>query len=169
MKECAESIYGEEQTASSSTDRDDESCITVDRLSDTNAQSSSRQSPRLPGLQRDKEVLKNIEKAITHMGGFRRIATLMNLSLAYKHRKPKGYWDNIDNLLEEINQFQRSWGTDPSFMPSRKSYERAGRYDIARALEKWGGLHEVSRLLSLKVRHPNRQPNLARDVKLDIN
>lgn len=42
-----------------------------------------------------------------------------------------------------------------------------GRYDIARALEKWGGLHEVSRLLSLKVRHPNRQPNLGRDVKLD--
>ncbi|CAL9016271.1 unnamed protein product, partial [Prunus brigantina] len=55
----------------------------------------------------------------------------------------------------------------PSFMPSRKSFERAGSYDIARALEKWGGLHEVSRLLSLKVRHPNRQPNLARDVKLD--
>ncbi|KAI5332332.1 hypothetical protein L3X38_022461 [Prunus dulcis] len=195
MKACDESIYREEQTASSSTDRDDESCITVDRLSDTNAQSSSRQRPRVPGLQRDIEVLKSellkfisehgqegfmpmrkqlrlhgrvdIEKAITHMGGFRRIATLMNLSLAYKHRKPKGYWDNLDNLQEEINRFQRSWGMDPSFMPSRKSFERAGRYDIARALEKWGGLHEVSRLLSLKVRHPNRQPNLARDVKLD--
>lgn len=43
----------------------------------------------------------------------------------------------------------------------------AGRYDIARALEKWGGLHEVSRLLSLKVRHPNRQPNVAREKKAD--
>ncbi|KAH0674999.1 hypothetical protein KY285_022800 [Solanum tuberosum] len=32
-----------------------------------------------------------------------------------------------------------------------------GSYDIARALDKWGGLHEVLRLLSLKVRHPNRQ------------
>ena len=42
-----------------------------------------------------------------------------------------------------------------------------GRYDIARALEKWGGLHEVSRLLSLKVRHPNRQTNLAREKKAD--
>lgn len=31
-----------------------------------------------------------------------------------------------------------------------------GRYDIARALEKWGGLQEVSRLLSLKLRHPRR-------------
>lgn len=43
----------------------------------------------------------------------------------------------------------------------------AGRYDIARALEKWGGLHEVSRLLSLKVRHPNRQPGLAKDKRAD--
>ena len=39
-----------------------------------------------------------------------------------------------------------------------------GRYDIARALEKWGGLHEVSRLLSLKVRHPNRIRNNANDA-----
>lgn len=42
-----------------------------------------------------------------------------------------------------------------------------GRYDIARALEKWGGLHEVSRLLSLKVRHPNRQAALAKEKKID--
>ncbi|XP_051139777.1 uncharacterized protein LOC127257414 [Andrographis paniculata] len=157
--------------------------------------SSSRQRPKVPGLQRDIEVLKSelinfisehgqegfmpmrkqlrkygrvdIEKAITRMGGFRRIASMMNLSLAYKHRKPKGYWDNLENLQDEIIRFQRNWGMDPSFMPSRKSFERAGRYDIARALEKWGGLHEVSRLLSLKVRHPNRQSVLAKDKRAD--
>ena len=38
-----------------------------------------------------------------------------------------------------------------------------GRYDIARTLEKWGGLHEVSRLLSVKVRHPNRMRNNVND------
>lgn len=42
-----------------------------------------------------------------------------------------------------------------------------GRYDIARALEKWGGLHEVSRLLSLKVRQRSRQDNLAKDKRSD--
>ncbi|KAL0381357.1 UNVERIFIED_CONTAM: hypothetical protein Sangu_0200000 [Sesamum angustifolium] len=181
------------QTASSSysssynfsMDANDSDCIS----------SSSRQRPKVPGLQRDIEVLKSellnfisehgqegfmplrkqlrkhgrvdIEKAITRMGGFRRIASLMNLSLAYKNRKPKGYWDELENLQEEINRFQRNWGMDPSFMPSRKSFERAGRYDIARALEKWGGLHEVSRLLSLKVRHPNRQAALAKEKKVD--
>ncbi|KAK1300796.1 hypothetical protein QJS10_CPB13g01205 [Acorus calamus] len=157
------------------------------------APNPSRQRPKVPGLQRDIEVLKtelltyiskygqegfmpmrkqlrlhgrvDIEKAITRMGGFRKIATLMNLSLAYKHRKPKGYWDNLENLQEEIERFQRSWGMDPTYMPSRKSFERAGRYDIARALEKWGGLHEVARLLSLELRHPTRQANPSREHK----
>ncbi|XP_055809668.1 uncharacterized protein LOC129879937 isoform X2 [Solanum dulcamara] len=110
----------------------------------------------------------DIEKAITRMGGFRRISSLMNLSLAYKHRKPKGYWDSLENLQEEISRFQKNWGMDPLYMPSRKSFERAGRYDIARALEKWGGLHEVSRLLSLKVRHPNRQASLAKEKKVEL-
>lgn len=110
----------------------------------------------------------DIEKAITRMGGFRRISSLMNLSLAYKHRKPKGYWDSLENLQDEISRFQKNWGMDPSYMPSRKSFERAGRYDIARALEKWGGLHEVSRLLSLKVRHPNRQASLAKEKKVEL-
>ncbi|XP_075084094.1 uncharacterized protein LOC107820383 [Nicotiana tabacum] len=177
-----------------------DSSVYYDRPAAQNSDSCSlyspRRRPKVPGLQRDIEVLKaellafisehgqegfmpmrkqlrnhgrvDIEKAITRMGGFRRIASLMNLSLAYKHRKPKGYWDSLENLQEEISRFQTNWGMDPSYMPSRKSFERAGRYDIARALEKWGGLHEVSRLLSLKVRHPNRQANLAKETKVEV-
>lgn len=190
----SESGLSSEQTASPS--MDESTCVsaTTEDISNYDDDLSS-QRPRVPGLQRDIEVLKaelvkfisehgqegfmpmrkqlrlhgrvDIEKAITGMGGFRRIASLMDLSLAYKRRKPKGYWDNLENLEEEIRRFQRSWGMDLSYMPSRKSFERAGRYDIARALEKWGGLHEVSRLLSLKVRHPNRQPGLAKDKRVD--
>nr|POF00145.1 hypothetical protein CFP56_19101 [Quercus suber] len=196
LESCDQNRYSKEQSASSSIDIvGDCSSITTEQVSDLNGEGSFRQRPRVPGLQRDIDVLKaelqkfisehgqegfmpmrkqlrlhgrvDIEKAITRMGGFRRIASLMNLSLAYKHRKPKGYWDNLENLQEEISRFQRSWGMDPSFMPSRKTFERAGRYDIARALEKWGGLHEVSRLLSLKVRHPNRQGNPSKDIKID--
>ncbi|KAG9444031.1 hypothetical protein H6P81_015371 [Aristolochia fimbriata] len=165
----------------------------VEQVSTYDSPCSSGQKPRVPGLQRDIEILKSellkfisefgqegfmplrkqlrlhgrvdIEKAITRMGGFRKIASLMNLSLAYKERKPKGYWDSLENLRKEISRFQRSWGMDPAYMPSRKAFERAGRYDIARALEKWGGLHEASRLLSLKVRHPTRQTNTANREK----
>ncbi|XP_062214037.1 uncharacterized protein LOC133915050 isoform X2 [Phragmites australis] len=146
--------------------------------------SSMKQRPKVPGLQKDIEVLKSelenfiakygqngfmpkrkhlrlhgrvdIEKAITRMGGFRKIASIMDLSLSYKNRKPKGYWDSLENLQEEIRRFQKNWGMDPCYMPSRKSFERAGRYDIARALEKWGGVQEVSRLLSLELRRPRR-------------
>ncbi|KAK4264669.1 hypothetical protein QN277_025813 [Acacia crassicarpa] len=176
----------------------DDGYSSAEEISNYDVESSSyQQRPRVPGLQRDIEVLKSevlkfisehgqegfmpmrkqlrlhgrvdIEKAITRMGGFRKIAMLMNLSLAYKHRKPKGFWDNFENLQEEISRFQRNWGMDPSFMPSRKTFERAGRYDIARALEKWGGLHEVSRLLSLKVRHRSRQGILANKDKRTDN
>lgn len=87
--------------------------------------------PKVPGLQRDIEILKSelskfiadhgqegfmpmrkhlrvhgridLEKAITHMGGFRNIASLMNLSLSYKNRKPKGYWDSLENLKQEVS------------------------------------------------------------------
>uniref|UniRef100_A0A0D9W158 Coenzyme Q-binding protein COQ10 START domain-containing protein n=1 Tax=Leersia perrieri TaxID=77586 RepID=A0A0D9W158_9ORYZ len=149
--------------------------------------SPAKQRPKVPGLQKDIEVLKSelerfiakygqdgfmpkrkhlrlhgrvdIEKAITRMGGFRKIASIMNLSLSYKNRKPRGYWDNLENLQEEIGRFQKNWGMDPAYMPSRKSFERAGRYDIARALEKWGGVQEVSRLLSLELRRPRRRAN----------
>ncbi|KAL3502213.1 hypothetical protein ACH5RR_036662 [Cinchona calisaya] len=190
------STYANEQFASSSNGKSTDYGVPADRDLDCSGSASSRQRPKVPGLQRDIEVLKSelftfiaehgqegfmpmrkqlrkhgrvdIEKAITRMGGFRRIAALMNLSLAYKHRKPKGYWDNLENLQVEISRFQRSWGMDPSYMPSRKAFEQAGRYDIARALEKWGGLHEVSRLLSLKVRHPSRQASLAKERKMEV-
>lgn len=97
--------------------------------------SSNQQRPKIPGLQRNIEVLKaellnfisehgqegfmpmrkqlrkhgrvDIEKAITRMGGFRKIASLMDLSLAYKQRKPKGYWDNLENLQDEVSFLHR--------------------------------------------------------------
>ena len=122
--------YMEDKITSSGTDSDDDSDLMADEASDCTSESSSRQRPRVPGLQRDIEILKaellkfisehgqegfmpmrkqlrlhgrvDIEKAITRMGGFRKIASMMNLSLAYKNRKPKGFWDNLENLQEEV-------------------------------------------------------------------
>ncbi|RDX60337.1 hypothetical protein CR513_61524 [Mucuna pruriens] len=191
---CEQNTNSGQQIVSSGFQKD-EKFGSVEEAPNCEVRCSSQQRPKVPGLQRNIEVLKSellkfiaehgqegfmpmrkqlrlqgrvdIEKAITRMGGFRKIATTLNLSLAYKLRKPKGYWDNLENLQEEISRFQRSWGIDPSLMPSRKSFERAGRYDIARALEKWGGLHEVSRLLSLKVRQRSRHDNLGKDKRID--
>lgn len=126
---CEQNTNSGQQIISSGSGVDD-GYSSVDDFSGCNAQSSSHQRSRVPGLQRDIEVLKSellkfiaehgqegfmpmrkqlrlhgrvdIEKAITRMGGFRKIATLMNLSLAYKYRKPKGYWDNLENLQDEV-------------------------------------------------------------------
>ena len=125
------SAYTNELFASSSNENAASNDEPANQNLSSTASDSSRQRPKVPGLQRDIEVLKSelftfiaehgqegfmpmrkqlrrhgrvdIEKAITRMGGFRRIAALMNLSLAYKHRKPKGYWDNLENLQEEVS------------------------------------------------------------------
>lgn len=104
-----------------------------EQASVSHSSSSTKQRPKVPGLQKDIEVLKfelesfiakyrqdgfmpkrkhlrshgrvDIEKAITRMGGFRKIASIMNLSLSYKNRKPRGYWDNLENLQEEVRQY----------------------------------------------------------------
>jgi hypothetical protein len=130
---CEQTSNSGEQIISSGSG-DDNNSNSADDFSDCNVQSSSSQRSRVPGLQRDIEVLKSellkfvaeygqegfmpmrkqlrlhgrvdIEKAITRMGGFRKIATIMNLSLAYKHRKPKGYWDNLENLQDEVGTCQ---------------------------------------------------------------
>lgn len=129
LEACELRQYSKEHDLSSG-DKDTEQSLAVEPVTYFNNPNSFRQRPRVPGLQRDIEVLKSellkfisehgqegfmpmrkqlrlhgrvdIEKAITRMGGFRRIASLMNLSLAYKHRKPKGYWDNLENLEEEV-------------------------------------------------------------------
>lgn len=130
FSEVCEQNTNSGQIVISSGSGDDNSSSSDDAFSDCNVQISSNHRPRVPGLQRDIEVLKSellkfvaeygqegfmpmrkqlrlhgrvdIEKAITRMGGFRKIATIMNLSLAYKNRKPKGYWDNLENLQDEV-------------------------------------------------------------------
>ncbi|KAG0631523.1 hypothetical protein M758_1G260500 [Ceratodon purpureus] len=150
-----------------------------------------RKRPLVAGLQRDfnileKELLKfiaekgtlgvmpmrdelreagrvDLEKAIARNGGFGPVASKLDLSLAYKERKPKGYWDDLQNLHKEIMLFQKEQGKDRTLMPTRRSLEKAGRYDLARSLEKWGGLREVARVLGLQV----KKQQISRTVKTD--
>lgn len=131
VEPCNGEQLSEELLVSSSSDIEaDETEVLDKRSSESPSPNWCKQRPKVPGLQRDIEVLKaelvkfisehgqegfmpmrkqlrlhgrvDIEKAITRMGGFRRIGAMMNLSLAYKHRKPKGYWDNLENLQEEV-------------------------------------------------------------------
>ncbi|KAL3689399.1 hypothetical protein R1sor_015708 [Riccia sorocarpa] len=103
----------------------------------------------------------DLEKAITRMGGFSAVASKLKLC---QQRRPRGYWDNFQNVRREIIQLQKECGMDPIYMPTRKALNNAGRPDVARALEKWGGANEVARLLGLKVRRVGqRSPRKTRD------
>ncbi|KAL5210491.1 hypothetical protein ABZP36_006114 [Zizania latifolia] len=100
-------------------------------------------------------------------------------------QRPKvpGLQKDIEVLKSELKRFIAKYGQD-GFMPKRKHLRshgrvdiekaitrmvyskltvtivyRSGRYDIARALEKWGGVQEVSRFLSLELRRPRRRAN----------
>ena len=126
---CEQNTNSGQQIVSSGSQKDDNSGST-EEVPHCDVRCSSQQRSKVPGLQRNIKVLESellkfiaehgqegfmpmrkqlrlhgrvdIEKAITRMGGFRKIATILNLSLAYKHRKPKGYWDNLENLQEEV-------------------------------------------------------------------
>lgn len=115
--------------------------------------------PRMGDLRRYGRV--DLEKAIARFGGFEEIATRMKLRMTYQ-RKPKHYWASLANVKWEVVKFQEVSGSAAEYMPSRRSLQEAGRYDLARALEKWGGLREVARLLGLKVRRTLRS-----DAKTD--
>ncbi len=45
----------------------------------------------------------DLEKAIARMGGFGPTAARLNLCLAYKQRKPRGYWDDLQNIHKEVS------------------------------------------------------------------
>jgi hypothetical protein len=48
-------------------------------------------------------------------------------------------------------------------MPQRTMLETAGRYDLARAMEKWGGIAEVASLVGMAVSHKARGGRRSRE------
>lgn len=104
----------------------------------------------------------DLEKAIRAMGGFHTVAARMKLSLSYKERKPGGYWDDVRNLQNEVIAAQKELGNDTSVLPSRGSLERSGHFNLARALEKWGGAKETARILGLQTKGSQKRESRSR-------
>ncbi|KAH7282408.1 hypothetical protein KP509_35G029500 [Ceratopteris richardii] len=119
-------------------------------------------------MRKDLRQLKrhDIETAIRVMGGYRTVAARMKLSLAYKERKPFGYWDDLQNLQNEVIAVQKQLGCDAKVLPSRLSIERLGKYDLARALERWGGAKEAARILGLKTKGSKKQDRHRKEKKM---
>jgi hypothetical protein len=65
-------------------------------------------------------------------------------------RKPRGYWNEIANVENEVLSCIAERGLKPGVMPSRPQLEELGRFDIARALEKHGGAAGIARKIGLE-------------------
>lgn len=82
----------------------------------------------------------DIEKALAAHGGGSKVASKMGWRYSSRSRKPRGYWNSIENVRHEIDEFILSSDLPPGIMPLKNDIIRAGRFDLARAIEKWGGI-----------------------------
>jgi hypothetical protein len=86
----------------------------------------------------------DLEKALAAHGGASMVAGRMGWTTSSRSRKPRGYWNSLDNLKTEIDEFLSSSDLPPRTMPLKSDFVRAGRFDLARAVEKWGGMYDVA-------------------------
>lgn len=96
----------------------------------------------------------DLEKAIAAHGGKSRVTERLGWEKKGKQRKPRGYWDSLTNVQQEIDDFIEEFGLQPGVVPVKNDFIRAGRFDLARAIERWGGLYEVAEELGYSVASP---------------
>ncbi len=90
----------------------------------------------------------DLDKCISAHGGRAQVAARMGWQIDGRSRKPRGYWNSLDNLKSEIDEFiASSDDLQDGMLPLKATMVSSGRYDLARAIEKWGGMSEVAEQL----------------------
>ncbi len=70
-------------------------------------------------------------------------------------RKPRGYWENQDNLKREIGTFLERQGRSPTVLPTKKELDKSGRFDLSYAIRRNGGYLECAKRLGMTTaQHP---------------
>ena len=54
-------------------------------------------------------------------------------------------------MYGQVDDFARLAGLPEGVMPAKVSLVKAGRHDLARAIERWGGLYELASKLEYEV------------------
>jgi len=98
-----------------------------------------------------------IEAAVGGCGGFAAAAQLLGLRMTRRAKKPAGYWDRLENVAAEIRAFIQSEGLEPTVMPSRQAMGAAGRHDLAKLAERWGGAASLAAELGLRPARGSRR------------
>ncbi len=107
-----------------------------------------------PGVMpKEKELQEAGERslvvAIKQHGGFPEVAKQLDLKLPYE-RKPHGYWQDLNNLKQELFSFTEKLG-NPGIMPKHEELQEAGRSDLINAIVKCGGYSSAANKLGLKL------------------
>ncbi|KAL6783803.1 hypothetical protein ACKKBF_B05860 [Auxenochlorella protothecoides x Auxenochlorella symbiontica] len=89
----------------------------------------------------------HLEKAISQHGGMAVVLARLGWAAAKRARKPRGYWSNLENVRAEIRAFIIEHHLPEGIMPHKTTFVRCGRHDIARAVERLGGLHHLTTAL----------------------
>ncbi|KAK9813756.1 hypothetical protein WJX73_007148 [Symbiochloris irregularis] len=96
----------------------------------------------------------DIEKAMAGHGGPWAVAQRMGWTMKSRGKRPWGWWDDIANVRSEVDEYTKLAGLPARHMPSKASVVKAGRHDLARAIERWGGLYQLAEALGYEVSSP---------------
>lgn len=114
----------------------------------------------MPGIMPTEKSLdaasrSDLKNALSKHGGARAVAERLGLTLL-SSQKPAGFWDDLGNLDREVLEYVEEHGT-PGIMPKHSELRRAGRFDLAVAITKHGGLRATAERLGLGLGH-TQQP-----------
>ncbi len=108
--------------------------------------------------------LSRLAFAIGKHGGFQDVAERLGLSLSYE-RKPTGYWDNFENVANELRRFIEQRGKQ-GVMPTQRELHQAGFSDLNRAIQQHGGFQTVAHRLTLLYTGPQYiRPKTAEEIE----
>lgn len=100
---------------------------------------------------------RDLDNAITNAGGYRAVRRMLGLA-SDSARKPRGYWNDFDNVARELRDFVKD---NPCFseerMPSQSELRVCKRADLQQAIDLHGGFIVVGERLGLD-HASNRRP-----------
>ena len=107
---------------------------------------------------------RDLDNAITNMGGYRKVAGLLGWSNS-SARRPNGYWKDFATLKKELLLFTKENSSEitPGLMPTQKQLRDLGRSDIVKAIEIHGGTTAVAEELGLSQRVVRKRKHYWKD------
>ena len=84
-------------------------------------------------IQVDKDSLQcrgYLERAINAHGGFGAVAALIGWEMAYIPKRPRGYWDSVEHIRSEVDEFTQAHGLSPGTIPQLRDVRAADRYTV---------------------------------------